>query len=231
MPTDQPLYASQLGKVALFDGLSKRALERLSYTCTPIRRGADEVILREGDQGDSLYVILEGKVAMSKLNENDDQIVIAERVPGEIFGEMALLDGLPRSATVRAIEPSLFLVINRADFIHAIMETPEIALKIMATLCNRLREADRLRVLRLSVRQNVILLLLQMARSRGITDSKGRVRFANNLSGSEMGRRILATRESVSREMSKLRREGKIRTSGRDILIPDLNSLEAEIPL
>jgi CRP-like cAMP-binding protein len=176
-------------------------------------------------------VILEGKVAMSKLNENDDQIVIAERVPGEIFGEMALLDGLPRSATVRAIEPSLFLVINRADFIHAIMETPEIALKIMATLCNRLREADRLRVLRLSVRQNVILLLLQMARSRGITDSKGRVRFANNLSGSEMGRRILATRESVSREMSKLRREGKIRTSGRDILIPDLNSLEAEIPL
>jgi len=228
---DQSSYSSYLGKVALFDGLSKRALERLSYTCTPVKKREDEVVMREGDEGDSLFIILEGKVAMSKLNEHDESIVIAERVPGEIFGEMALLDGLPRSATVRTVEASQFLVINRADFMHAIMEAPEIALKIMATLCNRLREADRLRVLRLSVRQNVILLLLQMAKTIGVVDGRGRTRFTNYLSGSEMGRRILATRESVSREMSKLKREGKIATSGKEVVIPCVADLEAEIPL
>lgn len=128
-----------LRKVPLFSEVSRRELLRVAQLADEIDLPADRVLMRQGDRGDSLFVLLEGG---AKVERNGK--VVAERGPGEFFGEIALVVEGPRTATVTLTRPSRLLVIGHREF-HSLMDQfPSIKLCVLETLARRVRilEAD-----------------------------------------------------------------------------------------
>jgi CRP/FNR family cyclic AMP-dependent transcriptional regulator len=103
-----------------------------------------EVIFEEGSTGGEMYLIHSGKVLLSGRQNETQQIPLLVLNPGDFFGEMALVDDSPRSATASAIEDDTeLIVIDRARFLFMVRQQPEFALSLMHTLCQRLREMDK----------------------------------------------------------------------------------------
>lgn len=131
-----------LKKVPLFSELGKRDLERLGKLMVPRSVKAGETIIKENDQAAGFFVVSEGKVEAVRGAEGDNAHTLASFGPGDFFGEMALFEGFPRSATVRAIEDSELLAMTRWDFMAEMKNHPEIAVSMLPVLVRRLREAD-----------------------------------------------------------------------------------------
>jgi CRP/FNR family cyclic AMP-dependent transcriptional regulator len=125
-----------LKDVPLFAGLSKRHLQRVANLARPVRFSENATIVREGTRGDSFYVILDGeaKVLSSKRS--------SPLRPMSFFGEMSLIDGGPRSATVVAQKDTLTMRLSRGPFMKLIQNEPAIAAQIMKELVGRLRRAE-----------------------------------------------------------------------------------------
>jgi CRP-like cAMP-binding protein len=105
--------------------------------------GAGDDVFREGDLGTEMYIIQEGKVEiLRRVGDEDRQMAVLER--GDFFGEMALLEDLPRTATARVVTDARLLRINGATFDQMLKDNPEIAVRMMRKLSRRLRETDRL---------------------------------------------------------------------------------------
>jgi CRP/FNR family cyclic AMP-dependent transcriptional regulator len=103
-----------------------------------------EVIFKEGSTGSEMYLIHSGRVLLSVLQNKTQQIPLVVLNPGDFFGEMALVDDSPRSATASAVENDTeLIVIDRARFLFMVRQQPEFALSLMHTLCQRLRDMDK----------------------------------------------------------------------------------------
>ena len=96
-------------------------------------------MIRQGDSGDTVFLVVEGAVEVVKEKEDGTQRVLDRIGTGDAFGEMALLEGSRRSATIRTLEPCRFLTLHKQEFNETVMEYPEIALKICAVLSRRIR--------------------------------------------------------------------------------------------
>lgn len=126
-----------LGRVPLFAGLGRRELTRLGMLVDEIDVPAGRVLMRQGDRGEEMFVVMSGSARIER-----DGRDMGDRGPGDIVGEIALVDGGPRTATVTASEPSRLLVVGRRDF-HALMdEFPEVRLQVLETLARRVRNLD-----------------------------------------------------------------------------------------
>ena len=130
-----------LRELPLFAGLSEEDISLLEEGSSQFRLAEGEVLLREGTPSGSLYVILEGEFEILKRAENRD-VLLAVRGPGEVIGEMSLLDQTPRSATVRAACASLILEIDQEAFRHLVAASPSAALSILRTVTSRLRNTE-----------------------------------------------------------------------------------------
>jgi CRP/FNR family transcriptional regulator, cyclic AMP receptor protein len=127
-----------LSDVPLFSELSKRHLRRVADLMEEERFHEGAAVVEEGDQGDSLYVILEGQADVVRGKRTVDHVL-----PGDFFGEISLLDGGPRTATVRAATPLVVLAIRRKPFSHMLQQEPEIAVKVLSALARRFRVMQR----------------------------------------------------------------------------------------
>ena len=127
-----------LKSIDLFSQIPGEDLAQVALISTEEAREQGEEIFAEGEAGDALYLVLEGKVRVHKQDR-----VIAELAERECFGEMAILDAAPRSATVTAVSDANLLKISREDFEEIMSEKPEIALGIIRVLSRRLRDAIR----------------------------------------------------------------------------------------
>ena len=134
------MYEDQLKQVELFDGLDAKELKLLAKTCTERQYPAGAVLMKEGEPGAGLFILVEGKVSVSQGNPPQEITTLGA---GEVLGEMALLDDLPRSATVTAIEPSRCLLVPVWDFRATLRETPDIAIKLLVQLSRRLRKTEQ----------------------------------------------------------------------------------------
>ncbi|GIU84681.1 MAG: hypothetical protein KatS3mg008_1456 [Acidimicrobiales bacterium] len=130
-------YLQALAAVPLFAGCSNDELELIARLADEVRVGPGEQIVEEGKSGHEAYVVLEGSVSVER---NGKQI--AALGVGEPFGELALLDGGPRTATVVALEPTLLLVIGRREFLGLLDEVPGLSRRLLANLAGRIRELD-----------------------------------------------------------------------------------------
>lgn len=126
-----------LRKVPLFAGLGRREIERLGMLADEVELPEGRVLMRQGDRGEDLFILIDGRVRI----ERDGQPV-AERGSAEILGEIALVDGGPRSATVTLAEPSRLLVIGRRAFHQLMDEFPSVRMEILTTLAKRVRNID-----------------------------------------------------------------------------------------
>ncbi len=138
------MYEDQLKQVDLFESLDPKEVRLIAKTCTERQYAAGAVLMQEGEPGAGLFILTEGKVRVTQsAGAGNPPRDIATLEAGEVLGEMALLDDLPRSATVTAIEPSRCLLIPVWDFRAALRESPEIAIKLLAQLSRRLRKTEQ----------------------------------------------------------------------------------------
>jgi len=129
--------ADVLKKVPLFSGLSRRHLDHVAAEADEVKEEAGTVLTKQGGLGLEFLLILEGGARVER-----DGKVIARLGPGDVFGEMSLIDGLPRSATVIAESPTVLLVIQARSFRSLLDTVPGLQRKLLITLCARLRAAD-----------------------------------------------------------------------------------------
>src|SRR5919107_1823047 len=108
---------------------------------TAFSRPADQIVLREGDPGDALYVVLEGELEVTK-RQGSQEVLLAMYEPGQFFGEMALLEQAPRSASVRTLRESTLLVISQAAFQTLLSCSASAPLRILHTVTSRLRSTE-----------------------------------------------------------------------------------------
>lgn len=126
-----------LHRIPLFSGFDKRRLERLGMLADEVDVAAGKVLMRQGETGTDMMVLVRGRVAVERDGEQVNSLG-----PGDFFGEIALVDGGPRTATVTAAEPSTLLVITHRDFHSMMEEFPEVAGQVMNALANRVRTLD-----------------------------------------------------------------------------------------
>jgi CRP/FNR family cyclic AMP-dependent transcriptional regulator len=132
-----------LHRMPLFAGLSKGELQTIAQITTPRHYRRNQVIIKTGERRKVFFLLIAGAVRVSVEGHRGKAITLGALYPNDFFGEMALLDGLPRSATVTAIEESQVLVISRKDFLGCIQKVPQITTKMIVTLSLRLRRADQ----------------------------------------------------------------------------------------
>ena len=131
-----------LKAVTLFASLSQRFLTGIAKACVERTFEPDDVIVKQGNPGIGLFIIVEGKVKIVKTSEPGERLELATHGPGEVVGEMSVLDGANRSADVVAIEQTRCLVLSAWDF-KAFMEShPEVALDILPVVVKRFRETN-----------------------------------------------------------------------------------------
>lgn len=126
-----------LRKVPLFSGLGRRHLDLIDRHADEVKLDAGKVLARQGERGLEFLLIVDGTARVEK-----DGREIARLTTGEFFGEMSLIDGKPRSATVIAETPVVLLVVHTRSFGHLLDTVPGLQKKVLVTLCERLREAD-----------------------------------------------------------------------------------------
>jgi CRP/FNR family transcriptional regulator len=131
-----------LKNVPIFSELGRRDLERLSKLMVPRVVKAGEVIIKEGDQAAGFFVISSGKVEVVRGVDGPSPQVLNTLSPGDFFGEMALFEGFPRNATVRAVEDSECMAMTRWDFMAEMKNHPEIAVSMLPVLVRRLRNVE-----------------------------------------------------------------------------------------
>lgn len=217
------MWVDILRKIDLLAGLSDRQIESLAASGRRKRLAAGAVVVSEGDPGHSLYLVLSGSVGIRKTDEFGNSVQVAERHADSFFGEMSLLDGGPRAADVVTLEPSEFLIVDRAEFLRLVKADPDVAMKVITTLCARLRESDTLASKRPTVRERLAHRLLDLVGDSGRYRNSARFRLP--ITRTALAEQVRACRETVSRELAQMERQGLIQRNGREILIPDLSRL------
>ena len=131
-----------LKKVGLFSGLKKRGLKSLAEFCVERHFREGETLVKQGDSGIGLYIIVSGKVKVVKETADGDEMEVAVHGPGDFFGEMTVLDNAPRSASVVAVEDTECLLLTAWVFKARMKVWPEIALKVLPVVVKRFREIN-----------------------------------------------------------------------------------------
>ncbi|MGA8004808.1 MAG: Crp/Fnr family transcriptional regulator [Burkholderiales bacterium] len=207
-----------LRAVPLFSSVPDEQLRALATVVTrkSVARGA--TIMVAGDQTDSLYIILSGRLKVMMSDAEGKEVILSILGPGEFFGEMGLIDDSPRSASVLAIEPCELLSIAKRDFNKCLAENFEMAMAVMRGLVRRLREADRKigSLALLDVYGRVARLLLDMADT-----VDGQKMVTKRLPKQDIAKMIGASREMVSRVMKDLQLGGYIEMRGSTIVLHD----------
>jgi CRP-like cAMP-binding protein len=206
-----------LGRVPVFSTLSPEELEQVAQVVVPRRFEAGEVVFKEGDEGSTCYIVRSGRARAVREHPDGRSITLAHFAPGDIFGEMSMFDGERRSATVETTEGTEAIAILSADMHRLLREHPDISVKLIAALGQRLRDTNE-RLARQSfqtVQSRVAAVLAQLveaARSEPGEASEGDVMITTTQA--ELAQLAGSSRESASRFLAVLERAGII-TQGR----------------
>jgi CRP/FNR family transcriptional regulator, cyclic AMP receptor protein len=193
-----------------------------------LRKG--DALFREGEEGNSLYMIIAGKIKISRQSRDGDEMILAVLSAGDFCGEMALLDGMSRSADAVAVEETHLYGLNRKDFLDYVMNNGTAVKAILSALCKRLRKADDFLedVFFLNVAARLAKKLIELAMNNGIREgANGPVRLS--VTQKDLAGMIGTTRESVNKELRALREKNLVDLSSKTVLIRDLDALGQRI--
>ncbi len=190
--------AQYLAKVDLFASLPAERLDQLGALCTRTKLAPQEILLREGDPGSTLYFIIGGVLRVERYTARGGVVHLAMRSAGDTIGELSILTDGYRSAYVVAHTSAKLLVMERAAFLKYALTEPEVTLALLARLAERVKEASELVVSRsaASVEDRILQLMLSMV------DSEGEITLKE--SQAELANRIGCSREALSRAIAKL---------------------------
>lgn len=208
-----------LRTVPIFSELQEADLASLAKLTTRRRCPKDAVVFFENEEGDSFFMIVEGRIKVTILGDDGREIILSMLGPGDFFGEMALLDNEPRSATAIAAEDTELLCLHRSEF-QEVATKRTITAGLIKVLTQRLRRANHQisTLALLDVYGRVARVILDMAREEGRRLKDGRIAF-RRATHQEIANRIGTTRETVTRMLKDLERQGMIKIDGREIVL------------
>lgn len=211
-----------LESVPIFSELDSDALEKIVKSGVTQTYKKDSIILSEEESGSALFVIVEGKVKVSRSSGDDKEVILAILNESDFFGEMSLLDGMARSATVTAIEDSKLFIIQRTEFLDLLKKYPEVSIALLTELTKRLR-ASSMKVKALSLKDaegKVATVLLQLADDIGKI-RQGIVEIDHLPFQQELANMAGTSRETISRTLHSFAKKGLIELDGSKLRIID----------
>jgi len=213
-------------RAPLFTALDDEAAASLRSTMTEVRLGRSEVLFAEGDRGDRLYVILEGKIKLGRTSGDGRENLLAILGPGEMFGELSLFDPGPRTATATSVGESRLIGLGHDDLQPFLLRNPEVAQTLLHALARRLRRTNEaLADLVFSdVPGRVAKALLDLSTRFGRPSDDG-VLVAHELTQEELAQLVGASRETVNKALADFAGRGWLRLGARAVVLLDVERL------
>ena len=217
-----------LKKISLFADLTEAELQALAKELSRAQFKKGDAIFYEGDPGQMLYIVESGNIRIYLQTEDGQETSVTVCTSGDIFGELAVIDGLPRSASAIAMEDSVVLGLNREQFRECTRRYPQVAFNFLKALSVRVRSStqqiDRLSTLRVPSR--LARKLLELAQAHGVVESDG-VRIPISLTQTDLASMIGTTRESINKTLASFKKQGLIRVQSGWITVVDPEALRA----
>ncbi len=212
-----------LAKHDLLGHLTPEELDRLLAPARVERVDEGRVLFRKGDAGDRLYVVLSGRISIGTTSEAGKEVVFNVLGRGEVFGEIALLDGKARTADATAMAESHLLVLDRADFMPFLERHPEVAARLIAVLCERVRWVSESYedALFMELPARLAKRLLVLAQSHGEPGEGKTTRIEFPLSQQELANMAGVSREAVNKLLRAWQSEGLIAQDKHHVTILD----------
>ena len=206
--------------VPIFSDLPEETIEKISQIGQRKTYSKESVILMEEEAGSALFVIIYGKVKIARTSNDGREVILSILSESDFFGEMALLDGMTRSATVIALEDSEVFIIQRADFLQLLKEHPEISIALLTELTRRLRTAD-MKIKSLSLKDaegKVATVILQLADDVGKI-KQGIVEIEKLPLQQDLANMAGTSRETISRTLHSFAKKGQVELDGSKLRI------------
>ncbi len=216
-------------RIPLFSELEERELEAVAALVSTRNVSRKSIVVQEGDVGDSLFIIVKGAVKISSYTAEGKEVVLSLLSAGGVFGEMALLDRQPRSATVTTTEDSTLAQIRRPDFERLLQNQPSIALGLLEELVSRLRRTTQVleRISTMDVPHRLYNYILDLCLKHGVEDDTGTFSEVRMPTHQLIADQLSTSRETISRAISTLKKEGIIiPVQGRSLVRIDMPALE-----
>lgn len=213
------MLVNYLKNIPIFSHLKDPQLKEIAARCRTVRFRKTDVIFHKTDPSTDLYIVNSGKLKAVLIDDEGAEMVLAEFEKGAFFGELSLLDGKGRSASIVADADSELAVLNKDVFFDLLYKDPKIAVELITTLVERLRKADDMieSLAFLEVGERLIRTLLEGATAERGSDEAGYVKIAK-LTHKDISARIGSSREAVSKCMKVLTAKGIIK-EGKDSLL------------
>jgi CRP/FNR family cyclic AMP-dependent transcriptional regulator len=209
-----------LKNVPLFSDLTHQELGMLAAAGSRRKFPAKNIVFHEGDQGDNLLIILSGKVKVLLYGKGGQEFILAILGPGNFFGEMAIFEAAPRSATVMTVEPCECLLLGQKDVTGLLKKHPMFAIKILKNLSQRLRKTnEQIRSLVMfDIYGRIGRCLLNLAEAQG-GQANGQFLVTNRPTFQELAKMVGCSRETLSRAMKALKDNGCLTVTRNTIYI------------
>ncbi len=208
--------------VPIFMELPESTLEKIELVGSRRNFEKDQIILLEEEVGSALFMIVSGKVKVSRSSNDGREVILTILSESDFFGEMAILDGLTRSATVTATEPTELFMIQRKEFLDLLKSYPEISISLLQELTKRLRAAD-MKIKALSLKDaegKVATVILQLADDIGMI-KRGIVEIEKLPLQQDLANMAGTSRETISRTLHSFAKKGLIELEGSKLRILD----------
>lgn len=225
--TDTMTATAVLRRNVLFRGIEEAALQRIGALAIRKNYEKGTVIFSQGDEGDALYGVASGQIRIGATGSNGQEVFLSIMEPGDTFGEIAVMDGLPRTAGATALERSTLYLIKRSDFLGLIQSEPVFAVHVLKLLCMRLRWTSEL------VEESIFLdgparlakkLLILANRHGHLTD---RSQPELRISQEELAHFLGITRQIVNHHLGEWQKREWVRLGRAKITILDTAALNA----
>jgi CRP-like cAMP-binding protein len=214
--------------VSIFSGLSDAELDVLLAATHTQRVPEGEVLFRKGEPGRQLYGVVQGRLRIFAVGPDGKEMVFHIADPGDVIGEIALLDSNPRSANVVAIEDAELLVLDRREFLPFLDRHPRVALELAELLAARVRRLSELAEdsILLALRARLAKKLVALARNYG-EPAEGGTRIGLKLSQQALGDMVGTSRESINKQLRDWSQRGFVSFERGSLIVRDPRSLEA----
>ncbi|NFV79223.1 Crp/Fnr family transcriptional regulator [Magnetospirillum aberrantis] len=211
-------------KFPLFSGLPREALAGLVARTKVLRLAPRQFLFHKGDPGDALYIVVQGEIQIGVITKDGRQVSFAQLRPGQIFGEIAVFDDGPRTADASAVSESVVLSLGRKDVLNYLDEYPSHAVRMIGTLCQRVRSADQLieDLLFMSLPARVAKCLLALCDLQPNAALPVTVRISQQ----DLADQMSVSRESINRLLSKWEQADVVALSRGHITIKARHALE-----
>lgn len=225
MPANESSNDAYIRDLPLLARLPDEDLRALASRGRVRRFNAGTTIFHEGDPGDAIYVVVDGRIRMSRLSGSGAEATLALIGAGDCTGELSLFDGRPRSATATTMQATRTFVVSRDDFVNWVRERPGASLALLETLSLRIRRTNEIvtDLVFLDLPHRLAKHLLSLA--AGHADAANARRPRVQVTQAELASMLGVSRESVNKQLNQFARDGWITLSRGAVIVDDAEAL------